>query len=357
MRTTTVTAAIFTVLSLAVPAFANVTDICIARIGGATIITGKSNFTDGNYAACVQDSEGTSLGTDVVDDNGKVRVSIGNATVDEGDTLKIVITDIESGEEVCTTCFTIPDDPISIARFLGNSALLVPSVIVFSPVSPVEITGLGPLTATVPLAGSLTLSFAPGPSRNTATVTVEAISLSLPSFDPGDGSTGATTVTRGDATTWTLRTDTGAFDGDISVRAGNQLGAYQFDSTVSGSISLDTRLAGLDITGMGELCVLADPAPPSVAFLRGDGNADGDLDIADSIFSLNALFQGGPLPSCMDAADANDDGIIDISDTIFGLAFQFLGGRAPPPPYPACGLDPTRDGLDPACRYDPTLCP
>ena len=60
--------------------------------------------------------------------------------------------------------------------------------------------------------------------------------------------------------------------------------------------------------------------------------------------TLEYLFLGGAA-DCEDAADANDDGVVDVSDGIFILDFLFNGGRAPPPPYPSPGLDPSEDGL------------
>ena len=51
---------------------------------------------------------------------------------------------------------------------------------------------------------------------------------------------------------------------------------------------------------------------------------------------------------------ADYGGEIDITDAIALLGHLFQGGAAPPPPFPACGLDPTEDGLPcpspPACR-------
>ena len=93
------------------------------------------------------------------------------------------------------------------------------------------------------------------------------------------------------------------------------------------------------------------------AFIRGDSNADPDIDIADVIFTLQFLFLGVGLgPVCPDGADANDDGAVDIADPIFTLQYLFTGGRAPPDPFrPICGLDPTLDSLSdclefPACQ-------
>ena len=85
-------------------------------------------------------------------------------------------------------------------------------------------------------------------------------------------------------------------------------------------------------------------SPFENGFSRGDTNGDGSVDISDGIATLQYLFLGGAA-DCEDAADANDDGVVDVSDGIFILDFLFKGGRAPPPPYPAPGLDPSEDGL------------
>ena len=83
-------------------------------------------------------------------------------------------------------------------------------------------------------------------------------------------------------------------------------------------------------------------------FIRGDANADGDVDISDAIAILKYLFLGSARPRCLDAADRNDDGAVDISDSIDVLQFLFGGTfRFPPYPYPGPGLDPTPDALPP----------
>ena len=69
--------------------------------------------------------------------------------------------------------------------------------------------------------------------------------------------------------------------------------------------------------------------------------------MADVIFILHYLFAGGLLPSCLDAADTNDDAGIDVSDGVYLVRHLFALGPAPPPPYPACGPDPTPGG--PGC--------
>ena len=103
----------------------------------------------------------------------------------------------------------------------------------------------------------------------------------------------------------------------------------------------------------GNGCVFGGPTtscsvvnPPQ--FIRGDANRDGSIDISDAIFVLNSLFgSGSSILLCVDAGDSNDDGAVDISDPIFLLGGLFTQGVLPPPPYPACGFDPTSlDALD-----------
>jgi RHS repeat-associated protein len=102
------------------------------------------------------------------------------------------------------------------------------------------------------------------------------------------------------------------------------------------------------------LSLMTAPAAADAAFVRGDANADGAVDVSDPIFALLWRFAGGPEPPCLDAADANDNGAIDVSDAIWLLQFLFRGGNEPPEPFPACGADPTADPLDckafPPCR-------
>lgn len=81
-------------------------------------------------------------------------------------------------------------------------------------------------------------------------------------------------------------------------------------------------------------------------FLRSDCNNDNLVNIADGVYGLNYLFQGGPAPTCDDACDSNDDATIDAADMIYIFNYQFLDGPAPTAPYPTADLDPTNgDGL------------
>ncbi len=81
-----------------------------------------------------------------------------------------------------------------------------------------------------------------------------------------------------------------------------------------------------------------------VYFARGDANADSRLNVADPVFILLHLFDGGDPPPCQSAADANDNGRVEIGDPVFVLGFLF-DGMVPSFPLGECAVDLTPDGL------------
>lgn len=85
--------------------------------------------------------------------------------------------------------------------------------------------------------------------------------------------------------------------------------------------------------------------PTVQAFVRGDTNSDGRVNIADAVWLVSELFFLGPRGRCFYAGDVNGDGRKDLSDVAFLLYYQFLGGSEPPRPFPHCGVI---DGQDPA---------
>ncbi len=78
------------------------------------------------------------------------------------------------------------------------------------------------------------------------------------------------------------------------------------------------------------------------AFIRGDSNGDGEVDISDPVWDLFYLFGEGRF-LCLDSQDTDDDGEVDLTDIIYRLGFLFTGGPPPPAPFPACGFDLTAD--------------
>src|SRR5688572_6512992 len=92
------------------------------------------------------------------------------------------------------------------------------------------------------------------------------------------------------------------------------------------------------------LCLLPSPAA-AIPFTRGDVDQGGRIDVTDAIRILEKLFAGGQGVVCDDAADVDDDGSLTLFDSISLLGALFHGGPAPSAPFPACGEDPTADGL------------
>jgi hypothetical protein len=66
--------------------------------------------------------------------------------------------------------------------------------------------------------------------------------------------------------------------------------------------------------------------------MPGDANYDGDVNVADAIFTINFVFLGGPLPQPYGilSGDANGDGGSDISDAVYIINYVFNGGPRPP---------------------------
>ena len=96
----------------------------------------------------------------------------------------------------------------------------------------------------------------------------------------------------------------------------------------------------------GLLCGALGAPSPCADFVRGDADGNGTLGITDPIAILAHV--AGEKESglkCLDAADADDSGAVNVTDAAFILASLFQGAAAPAAPFPACGPDPTDDGL------------
>lgn len=93
----------------------------------------------------------------------------------------------------------------------------------------------------------------------------------------------------------------------------------------------------------------------AAAFIRGDCNDDGSVQVSDAVTHLGVLFAGDPTPTCLSACDVNDDGNSNIADVVTLLSHLFAGGPPPPAPYPDCGGDLTED--TPPCGPGGSACP
>jgi len=88
------------------------------------------------------------------------------------------------------------------------------------------------------------------------------------------------------------------------------------------------------------------PLPPKeLAFVRGDANGTGRINVSDMALILKVVSGEEPLPPCADRLDSNDDGAVSELDGFYIQQMLFAGGPAPPPPFPAAGADPTADEL------------
>ncbi|HOP07037.1 MAG TPA: dockerin type I repeat-containing protein [candidate division Zixibacteria bacterium] len=120
---------------------------------------------------------------------------------------------------------------------------------------------------------------------------------------------------------------------------------YWYDFPITffavGQRVLMQHLDGPDSLGVRELRVLTldtgalvqDEESPSCCVLVGDVNHSGTgPDIADLVYLVNYMFNGGPEPPCMEEAWGIGGGEgIDISDLVYLVGYMFQG-FAPPPP-------------------------
>jgi glucose/arabinose dehydrogenase len=78
--------------------------------------------------------------------------------------------------------------------------------------------------------------------------------------------------------------------------------------------------------------------------VRGDGNADGDVNISDPIGALLYLFAGAEA-ACALAMDTDASGEVNVTDPILLLNHLFVDGPGPEPPYPDCGVAANREAI------------
>jgi hypothetical protein len=160
--------------------------------------------------------------------------------------------------------------------------------------------------------------------------------------EPREGPVSATTPVVITGAGFTTRADTRLFAGTREVA----------DFTVVNGRRIEAVLPAADAPGPVAVTVTnrygtvsADDAFTYVrAFIRGDTNLDGAVNISDPVATLNGLFLGDVI-ACHDAADANDDGRLNITDPIATLNHLFLGSGDLPAPFPEPGSDPTPDDL------------
>lgn len=66
------------------------------------------------------------------------------------------------------------------------------------------------------------------------------------------------------------------------------------------------------------------------AWLPGDADGDGLVNISDAVYLIQYIFAGGPIPQpVLEAGDADCDGLVNISDAVYLIQYIFAGGPAP----------------------------
>jgi hypothetical protein len=77
--------------------------------------------------------------------------------------------------------------------------------------------------------------------------------------------------------------------------------------------------------------VAESPKDSSCCNKRGDVNNDGSgPDISDLVYLVTYMFQGGPVPPCLEACDLNGSGTgPDIADLVYLVTYMFQSGPAP----------------------------
>lgn len=63
--------------------------------------------------------------------------------------------------------------------------------------------------------------------------------------------------------------------------------------------------------------------------LCGDTNDDTDVNIADAIYLISYIFNGGPSPAVLKTGDTNSDGSVDVSDVVYIINYVFNNGTPP----------------------------
>ncbi|MFH1686657.1 MAG: hypothetical protein ABIE70_03950 [bacterium] len=75
----------------------------------------------------------------------------------------------------------------------------------------------------------------------------------------------------------------------------------------------------------------------SASISCGDFNGNGNQDVADLVFLVNYMFNGGPPPPYPPTCDCNGSGVIDIADLVCWVQWMFNGGWPPSCPFVVIG--------------------
>ncbi|KPL03998.1 MAG: hypothetical protein AMJ90_02510 [candidate division Zixibacteria bacterium SM23_73_2] len=77
-----------------------------------------------------------------------------------------------------------------------------------------------------------------------------------------------------------------------------------------------------------------------IAYIPGDVNFSGEVNLGDVIYLANYFLKGGPEPYPMEAGDVDGDGFITLGDVIYLANYLLKGGPAPPMARYSSGEEP-----------------
>jgi hypothetical protein len=73
------------------------------------------------------------------------------------------------------------------------------------------------------------------------------------------------------------------------------------------------------------------------AYVCGDADGSGEIDIDDVVYVITYIFADGPAPDPLSSGESDCIGDIDIDDVVYVIAYIFIDGSPPP-------CDPDNDG-------------
>jgi hypothetical protein len=140
----------------------------------------------------------------------------------------------------------------------------------------------------------------------------------------------ATILASNDGTTWTQVWANYATIGDlewekmeydISAVAADQPSVYL--RWVMGPTDGGLRFNGWNIDDVQVLSY------ECVSFFCGDANGDESADVADAVYIINYVFQGGSPPDPIESGDANCDEDANVADAVYIINYVFNSGPEP----------------------------
>jgi hypothetical protein len=63
--------------------------------------------------------------------------------------------------------------------------------------------------------------------------------------------------------------------------------------------------------------------------LRGDCNADGEVNVTDAVYVISYVLRSGPPPNPIIAGDVNCDVIVNVTDAVYLINYLFKNGDPP----------------------------